>query len=155
MSRFTEATSTEAELIENIIKESFVELSGARFIILYDEKKRKSKGQYVVGRIKKLNDESKALSLDENGNEFNYVVFLDSFVWGQLESGDQERLMRRLICQCLFESEAEDPFKIQGFEVEDFHSEIVKNTGDPRWLDRVNLIAESLYDEDTMPVEEL
>lgn len=155
MSRFTDAIVTEHNLIDAVIKDSFPELIMARFIVLFDEKKRKSKGSYVVGRIKKLNDETKALSQDPNGDEYNYVIFLDKFVWNHLDDADKTRIMRRLLCQCDVDGEAaDDIYKIQGFEVEDFNSELIKNQDDPQWLYRVNLIAESLYDNEGQDLPE-
>ena len=147
--RFEDVTNVEQNLLDEVIKEGFPSLINARFLFFFDNKKRKSKGKYVIGRIKKLNEEQRAMTIDNNGIEYNYAIFLDKYVWQNLDDKDKTRMIRRLLCHCELDLEANDPYKIQDPEISDWYSEIEYNKDDPRWMERVGLIAENLYDNDT------
>ncbi len=146
--RFDDVTNEELNMVDKVIKDAFPELVAARFLMFFDNKKRKTKGKYVIGRIKKLNEEQRIMTMDENGGEYHYTIFLDKFIWDNLTEPDQIKILRRLMCQCDIDHEGDDPYKMQDYEVQDFYSEIQYNHDDPRWLERVELIAENLYEED-------
>ncbi len=152
--RFEGAVTQDLDLLDKVIQQGFPELQIARFLIYMDTKKRKSKGKYIIARIKKNNEEMRIATMDDSGLEYHYSIFLDNYVWQNLDEKDQIRTLRRLLAQCDIDHDnTNDPYKMKDFEVQDFYSEIEFNKDDNRWLERVNLTAESLYDDEEEEAE--
>jgi hypothetical protein len=148
MSRFEDAPMQTSGFVEKVASEHFPALHGALLKVMYDNKKRKSGGRFVFARIKKTNDELKAFAIDENGNPYDYVMFLDHLLWDALSEKDRERLVHHELCHCLVDPDSNDQFKIQDHEIQTFYAEIEFVRDDPRWLERVTAICESVYDPD-------
>jgi hypothetical protein len=149
MSRFEDAPQQTIDFVENVLNQNFPELQGCLMKVMYDNKKRKSGGRFVLGKMKKTNDELKAFATDDNGNPYDYIMFLDRLVWDNIEEKDREKLVFHELCHCKpdFDSNT-DQYKVQDHEIQTFYSEIEFCRDDPRWLERVSVIAESLYDPD-------
>ena len=148
--RFEKALIEDEEKLKNVIVKGFPELMIANFLIYMDNKKRKSKGKYVISRIKKNTEEQRIMSMSDSGMEFHYTIYIDKFVWNHLEENDQISLLRRLLCQCKIDHDNTiDVYKTYEPEISDWYSEIEFNKDDPRWLIRVQTMAESLYDDET------
>lgn len=147
MSRFEDAPAQTEEFVMNV-REKFPNLDGALIKVMYDTKKRKSGGRLVLGRIKKTNDELKAFAVDEAGQPFDYVMYLDKMVWDNISPEDRERLVFHELCHCVTDFDSNDQYKIQDHEIQTFYAEIEFTKDDPRWAERVGAIAEQLYDPD-------
>ena len=149
MSRFEDAPKQTIDFVENVLNQNFPELQGCLMKVMYDNKKRKSGGRLVLGRMKKTNDELKAFATDENGNAYDYIMFLDRLVCDNIEEKDREKLVFHELSHCLVDNESTtDIYKIRDHEIQTFYSEIEFCHNDPRWLERVSAIAASLYDPD-------
>ena len=144
--RFEDVTSDIYQMVENIIKDEFPALDGAKFIILYDTKKRKTGGRYIIGRIKKANDELKALSMSDEGIPPDYIMFLDKQIFNVLDDRDKERVVHHELCHCEVNFDSENQYRIKDHEIQSFYAEIDYNNDDHRWTERVSSIAESVYD---------
>lgn len=153
MSRFENENNTDIiDMMEKVKREVFPQLLNAKIKILMDTKKRKSGGKYILGRIKKTNDELKALALNEYDQPYDYILFLDNAVFHAVDDVDKVRIIRHELQHCEVDIEsADNPYKIRGHEVEDFHDEIIYNKDDPRWGERIATIADSIYDRDGEP----
>jgi len=145
--RFEDATSDIYKLLDEIIECNFGTLTAAKFIILFDTKKRKNGGKYTIGRIKKANDELKALAMDDTGIPPDYIMFLDKNIFDVLEDKDKIRIVKHELyhTDVNFESDT-NQYKIKDHEVNTFYSEIEENVDDPQWAERIGAIAESVYD---------
>lgn len=148
MSRFEDAPQQVIDFVSNVVVEHFPELQGCLIKVMYDTKKRKSGGRLVLARIKKTNDELKAFAVDEGGNPYDYVMFLDKLVWENISESDREKLVFHELCHCQIDLDSSDQFKIKDHEIQTFYAEIEFVRDDPRWVERVSAIAESVYDPD-------
>jgi hypothetical protein len=81
MSRYEEAGELIEEKLRNIINDKFPILSSAKFSCIFDLKKRKSNGKYVIGKLQKANDLMKHLSAtNENPDGIDYIVYIDKAI---------------------------------------------------------------------------
>lgn len=151
MSRFEEAPVQTIEFVESVMVNHFPELQGSLIKVMYDLKKRKAGGRPVLARIKKTNDELKAFATTDNGTPYDYVMFLDKLVWENISPEDKEKLVFHELCHCQVDLEANDQFKIRDHEIQTFYAEIEFVRDDPRWIERVSAIHQSLYDPDADP----
>ncbi len=144
--RFEECDTSVYDSLHKIIGDSFPELEAAIFIVLFDNKKRKSGGRYVIGRIKKANDELKALSMDKDGVMPDYILFLDKTIYDVLDDRDKDRIIFHELCHTEVVIDSDNQYRIKDHEIQSFYAEIDYNNDDARWSERVSIIAESVYD---------
>lgn len=144
--RFEDGPKDIYDIINKLIDERFPELEASKFIVLFDNKKRKAGGRYVIGRIKKTNDELKVLSLDDDGIAPDYIMFIDKNVYEVLDDKDKERVIFHELCHTEVNFDSDNQYRIKDHEIQSFYAEIEFNSDDQRWAERVGTIAESVYD---------
>lgn len=156
MSRYEDAGYNETVMVSTIIDQKFPELAGANIKVVFDSKKKLSAGQISIARIKKLNEELKFLAMDENGVEYDYMITIDKQVWDHLDFNDRPRIIFHELCHTQVDSGKDNPYNIKDHEIQGFYAETDYNADDPRWLERVSVIAEAVHDpENEMPVAEI
>lgn len=151
--RFEDVGNDVYRLMEDVIETEHRHLREAAIVILFDNKKRKSGDRYVLGRIKATSEEMKAFAVNDHGQMYDYVMFLDKEVWLRLSEDEQKALIYHELCHCKV-TESENPYKIQGHEIETFYSEIERNQGDPRLWERMGAIAASVHDPENHDMPE-
>jgi hypothetical protein len=143
--RFEDVGNDVYHLMEDVIEMEHSHLREANICIIFDLKKRKSGDMFVLGRIKATSEELKAFAVDDNGLPYDYVLFLDKEVFIRVDDDDKKRILYHELSHCKV-TEGENPYKIQGHEVETFYSEIDRNSETPRWAERLAAIASSVHD---------
>ena len=150
MSRFEEAPSQVKAQVDQVIEDAFPHLLGAVMDVIYDTEKRKSNNGFILGRMSKPSNLIKYYTGDNiNPEGVDYIMFLDSQVYVNLEEMDQVRLIRHELQHCLVvidEKSGETKYKLRDHDVTDFIDEIEFNKKDSRWLERAALVAESTHD---------
>lgn len=146
--RFMDANENELKLFNKIKEEYFPELCNCRIKVLMDTKKKMSKGEMVFGSIKKASEVEKYLTSDNVNDEgYDFMLMLDGNVFDNIAEADKEKIIRHELRHIFFDSDAKNPYKIVGHDVEDFLAEIKLNADDPDWRSRVTEVAKSIYDK--------
>jgi len=128
------------------IKDSyFPQLIGAEVMYVFDTKGKKSKGKYVCAWIKKMNDEMKFLSMTNDGKVYEYCIFIDKSIWQNLDDDDKKRVIYHEFCHTDVNHDKKNPYGIKDHEIQGFYDEQNVDFYDPRWNERIYLIAESIY----------
>lgn len=147
MSRYEDVSEGLITQAQDIINRYFPELINAKIKILFDLKRRKYQGTTTFARISSANDLVRHFTADEiNSEGVDYVLYLDKNIWENIEEPDRIRIIRHELQHCQVDPEAKEPYKTRKHELEDFYDEIEFNKDDPRWKERVFVIAESVYD---------
>ncbi len=150
MSRFEDVPVDVLDLVESVKREHFPYLVNAKIKVLFDTRKRMSKGHFVLGSIQATSPINRHLSRDEAGSDegFDYILRLDKEVWNAIDEVDRVRLIRHELRHCFYDLDSKtNPYKIIGHDIEDFLAEVELNRDDPRWRERVSAIAASVYDQ--------
>ena len=149
-SRYEEVPSQVSDLVKTVMHESFPSLRNANIHVLFDCKKRMSGGKFCLGRMMRPNDLIRFFTeTNLNPDGVDYVMFLDKMVFEAISNDDKIRIIRHEFQHCEVDSENEkDPFKLRDHEITDFYDEIEHNKNDPRWLERVAIVAASLYERE-------
>ena len=155
--RFTDIDNDTAKIIKNLIQKDFKHLIQAKIKIIFDTKKRKSAGRYVLGKLQKTNELLQYLTapVSDDALGYDYMLFLDEKVFTVIDELDKIRLIRHILQYADIDYEAENPFKIRKEEVLTWYDEIEFNKEDPRWFDRLQVVAESIYNSDEEESNEL
>lgn len=138
------------ELFKKVKDEHFPDLVNAKILILSCNKKQKSKGNIVLGKIFKPNELVKFLTKDQEPDEgYDYVMVLDKYLIDACDEEDLIRVLRHEMHHIFVDLESENnPYKLQGHSYEDFIEEVELNKEDPRWKERVALIVDTCYENE-------
>lgn len=136
------------KLYKNVKDEHFPELVNAKILILSCNKKRKHKGNIVLGSLTKLNDLVKFLTKDIEPEEgFDYIMILDKYLIDACEQEDLIRVIRHELRHTFVDIESEkNPYKLVDHDFSDFKAEIEINAEDSRWAERAALIVDTCYE---------
>jgi len=151
MSNFEEVEQDVEELLRKIIREDFPNVADAKIKPLYYMKKKMSKGVATLSYIAKTTPILNYLTGSSNGEGegYNYILFMDGNVFPVLEYSDKVRVIRHELCHIFIDLESEtNPFKMIDHEIQDFYSEIEHSKDDPKWRERIFVVAEAVYAKD-------
>jgi len=141
--RYEEVTQDVLDLFGEVRSKYFEELEDVNFKLVFDTKKRIKESKYVFAQIKKVDDLTGFLVEDE----INYVIMIDKNIWGAIEKDDRIRIVRHELCHVFIDNHTDkNPFKIKPHDFSDFLIEVERNKEDPRWLERLTAVAESIYE---------
>ena len=149
MSRFEEATTEVKNKVQYVVRNKFPQLNGCNIEVVMDTKKRKSGGKFVLVKLDKTSPILRHISAT---NEFphgvDYILYLDKTVYGEMTDGDRERVISHGLYHADVDFEKEIPYGIRKPTVQTFYEEISDNQDDARWAERLDLMAESIYDSE-------
>ena len=149
MSRFEEATSDVIDKVQEVIRSKFPSLSGVNIEIVMDTKKRKSGGGYVLVKLDKSSPILRHISADNsNPDGVDYILYLDKSVYIEMSDRDKIRVIAHGLYHSECDFEKEIPYGVRKPTVQTFYEEIADNSDDDRWAERLDLMAESIYDRD-------
>lgn len=152
MLRFEDAPEWVINLVDRVQRETFPELAQAKIKIIFDLKKRKSRGAYILARIQKTSELLRFLTVEDSNSEngFDYFIYLDKMVFESIEEEDRVRIIRHELRHTFFDIEAKSgsPYKTVGHDYEDFYQEMEINKADPKWRQRCAAVADSLYERE-------
>ena len=123
MNRFEDVSEYVVALVDRVQGQWFPELARARFKVLFDTKRRKSRGNWVLARIQRTNEVMRHLTKEEARSEvgYDYILYLDKAVWEAIDEKDRLRIVRHELRHCFYDIETTTtPYKLVGHDVEDF-----------------------------------
>jgi hypothetical protein len=146
-SRFEEATSDVVEKVNYVIRNKFPQLNGCLIEVVMDTKKRRSGGKFVLVKLEKASPIVKHISADnENTDGLDYILYLDRTVFHEMSDDDQTRVISHGLYHADMDMDKENPYGTRKPTVQTFYEEIVDNEDDPRWAERLDLLAEGVYE---------
>jgi len=135
--------------MNNVRAQHFPELAGCNIKVVFDLKKKLTGGKIELGSLRKPNELLRFFTIDEAGNDegYDYVMRIDKKAWTEImTSEDKKRIIRHELKHSDVDFDSNNPYKLRGHSIEDFHSEVVLNQDDPRWADRVGQATFSSYE---------
>jgi hypothetical protein len=146
--KYENVSSEVMDLFKRIRDEHFPELINAKILILSCNKKRKNKGNIVLGSISKPNELVKFLTKDQEPDEgYDYIMVLDKYLIDACNKEDLEKILRHELRHTYVDLESEkNPYKLVGHNYEDFIEEVELNKDDPNWAQRAALVVDTCYE---------
>lgn len=147
--RYEDVGDNVYDIMNGIRNDLFPELRNANILMIFDTKKKISKGKVVLASIKSTNELQKYLTLTESGSidGFDYIIMLDKTAWNISEIEDKVRILRHELRHTVVEN-SEKPFKLRGHSLEDFYSEIDLNKDNPRWAEQLVTRVTAIYEDE-------
>jgi hypothetical protein len=111
--RFEEVSDSVYQILNEVRSQFFTELDNANILLIFDTKKRVSKGKVVLASIKKVTDLQRFLTINESGSidGFDYMIIIDKKAWEIAEDDDKVRILRHELRHTVVD-DSEKPFKI-------------------------------------------
>jgi len=148
--KYEDVSADVMDLYKKVRDEHFPDLVNTKILVLSCNKKRKHKGNIVLGTMSKPNDLVKFLTKDMEPDEgYDYIMVLDKYLIDACDKTDLERVIRHELRHTFVDIEAENnPYKIVDHDFTDFRAEIVLNNDDPNWAQRAALIVDTCYENE-------
>ena len=135
-------------LMDNIIEKHFSNLSGCLIEPIFISTKKMSKGRYQLATLTVANALTKHIYGSVNGNDIDYILFIDFNLWYKIDEKDKELVMSHALEFADVNMDKDNPYTIRGAEVETFYDEIERTKEDPQWHQRHQDMAEQFYTKD-------
>lgn len=149
MFRYEEADENLTEVFLNVLEKYFPVLQFLKFKLIYDTKKRVSKGKIILASIETASPKIKFLSKDKIAIDgYDLLLIADQKIWQVANEKDKIRLLRHELKHVQIDEKG--GVTIVGHEIEDFYSEIEANRDDPEWRMRLITYANDLYDQEKL-----
>lgn len=146
MNRYEDVTEEFVESFLGVL-EKFTHIHFLTYKLLFDTKKRISKGKITLASIELANEKIKFFSKDNVAVDgYDYVLIVDKKAWELASPADRERILRHELCHVFIDEKGK--CKIIGHEVEDFYSELKANEDDPEWGRRLSMLVNDVYEQE-------
>ena len=153
MHRYEEANESLVEVFLNVVEEKFPQYQNLKFKLIFDLKKRISKGALVLASIELLSSKIKYFSKDKIATEgYDYLIIVDQKAWELGGENTRQRLIRHEL-RHIFIDETGMP-KIVGHEIEDFYPEVELNKDDPEWRRILATLTRDVYEQEKLMLKE-
>jgi hypothetical protein len=153
MHRYEEADDSLVEVFLEVLEEHAPQLQFLKFKLIYDLKKRISKGKIVLASIETAGPKIKFLSKDKIAIDgYDLLLVVDLKVWEVASADHRKKIVRHELRH--IELDEKGGVTIVGHEIEDFHVEVKLNQDDPQWRMYLATLANDMYEQEKLLLKE-
>jgi hypothetical protein len=153
MHRYEEADDSLVEVFLEVLEEHAPQLQFLKFKLIYDLKKRISKGKIVLASIESAGPKIKFLSKDKIAIDgYDLLLVVDLKVWEVATADHRKKIIRHELRH--IELDEKGGVTIVGHEIEDFHVEVKLNQDDPQWRMYLATLANDMYEQEKLLLKE-
>lgn len=145
MCRYNDVDDNVVAVFLEVAESDFPEVSQLKIKLMFDTKKRITKGKFVLASTEVVNEKIKFLTATDLEVGYDYLIIINRVAWECAEEDDKKRLLRHEL-RHIFVNE-NDKCTILPHDVEDFAIEIEKNKDKPLWAENLIVAAVASYDE--------
>lgn len=147
VNRYEDCNENLVEVFLSVLEERFPHLGYLKFKLIFDNKKKVSKGNIVLASIALTSDMIKFFTKNDIAVDgYDYVLTVDRKVWDLANDNDKKRLISHEL-RHVFISDKGD-CKIIGHEIEDFYEELKLNQDDPEWSRNLAQLVCDVYEQE-------
>ena len=153
MHRYEEANEEFVEIFLDVLEKHFPQFQHLKFKLIFDLKKRISKGKIILASIELTSPKIKFFSKDKVAVEgYDFILVMDRKAWDLSGLLAKERIIRHEL-RHVFINETGEP-KVVGHEIEDFYAEVELNKDDPEWRVKLATLVRDVYEQEKFLVKE-
>lgn len=146
MNRYLDSDATLETVFAETLNSEFAWLDTVKFKLLFDTKKRISKGKVTLASVELANEKVKFFTTDEGVPEgYDCIMIVDAVAWQYATDKDKKRIISHELNHVVFNEKGK--IKLVGHDVEDFAAELVKNADDPNWGSKLAELTLAIYDQ--------
>lgn len=145
--RYEEANENFTEVFLNVLDEKFPGLIYLKYKLVFDSKKKVSKGRFVLADIAVASEKLKFFTKDNIAVDgYDYILTVNRKAWDLASDVDKTRIISHEM-RHVFVDEKGNP-KVIGHEIEDFYEEIKTNQDDPEWSRKLGQMVRDAYEQE-------
>lgn len=153
MHRYEDSDDQLTEVFLKVLEEHFPQLQFLKFKLIYDLKKRVSKGALVLASIETASPKIKYLSRDKIAIDgYDLLLIVDMKAWEVATEDQRTRLIRHELRHVQIDETG--MVKLVGHEIEDFHAEVKLNHDDPEWRMKLAIVTRDMYEQEKLMLKE-
>lgn len=146
MNRYLHSDDTLETVFYSTLNAEFNWLESVKFKLLFDTKKRISKGRVTLASVELANEKVKFFTTDDGVPEgYDCIVIVDLLAWQHATDKDKKRIISHELNHVVFNEKGK--VKLVGHDVEDFAAELQKNVDDPNWANKLADLTLAIYDQ--------
>lgn len=146
MNRYLHSDENLETVFYATLNSEFNWLESVKFKLIFDTKKRISKGRVTLASVELANEKVKFFTTDDGVPEgYDCIVVVDSLAWQYASDVDKKRIISHELNHVVFNEKGK--VKLVGHDVEDFAAELQKNVDDPNWANKLADLTLSIYDQ--------
>lgn len=146
MNRYIDGSADLITVFTTVLNRDFPNLAGIRFKLVFDTKKRMSKGKLILASTELVNEKLRFFTSDEDAPEgFDYITTVDSVAWEYASPEDKERIVSHELNHVFIDEKGK--LKLVSHDVEDFAREVQKNASNPGWAQDLALVTQTIYEQ--------
>ncbi len=147
MNRYLDSNDDLESVFQKVVAERFPMLSDVQFKLIFDNKKKVSKGNLVLASVELVNEKVRFLTTDNLIPEgYDYLLNVDATAWEYATEEDKERLISHELNHVHIDEKGK--LKLIGHDVEDFAREIQRNVDNPNWAENLATLTLAIYEQD-------
>lgn len=147
MNRYEDCNESLVEVFLDVLEERFQRLAYLKFKLIFDTKKRVSKGNTVLADIALTSDKIKFFTKDDIAVDgYDYVITVDKKAWELSNDKDKRRIISHELRHAFIDEKGS--CKLIGHEIEDFYEELKLNQDDPEWSRTLARLVHDVYDQE-------
>lgn len=147
LNRYEDADDGLVEVFLDVLEERFPSYQHLSFKLLFDLKKRISKGNVVLASIEVASPKIRHFTKNKkNVDGYDYVVVVDRKAWELSSEKDKKRILSHELRHVLLDDKGK--CKIIGHEINDFYMEVRLNADDPEWARRLCVMVADVYQQE-------
>jgi len=145
--RYEEADENLVEVFLEILEDRFPGLAYLKYKLVFDTKKKVSKGRMVLADIALASERIKFFTKDDVAVDgYDYILTANKKAWDLASEEDKRRIISHEM-RHVFVDEKSAP-KLVGHEIEDFYQEIKLNQDDPEWSRKLGRLVLDVYEQE-------
>ena len=145
MNRYLDSDATLETVFAETLHSEFNQLESVKFKLIFDTKKRISKGRVTLASVELANEKVKFFTTDDVPEGYDCIVVVDALAWQYASDKDKKRIISHELNHVVFNEKGK--VKLVGHDVEDFAAELQKNVDDPNWANKLADLTLSIYDQ--------
>lgn len=120
------------EIFAEVIQDSFSIYSNIYFKLVFDHKKKVSKGKLIFATIEATSEKTRFLTATEElPDGVDYIIYINKPAWDLADKEDKVRILSHELRHVVIDDKG--GFGLCGHDVEDFLEEIKLNAAKPDW----------------------
>lgn len=144
--RYLDGTNELKTVLDKLLAARFLNLFGLKFLLLFDSKKRVSKGRLVLASTDLVNEKLRFLTADDFAPEgYDYIMTVNTVAWENADEETRERIIAHELNHVFIDEKGK--LRLVGHDVGDFAAEIQKNIQNPDWALNLEILTTAIYEQ--------
>jgi len=147
MNRYEECSEGLVATFLNVLEERFPQFGNLKFKLIFDTKKKVSKGKMILASVALASEKIKFFTKDDIAVDgYDYILTVNRKAWDLAEEVDRKRIISHELRHVFIDEKGS--CKILGHEIEDFYMEIKLNQDDPEWSRKLGHLVSDAYEQE-------